>query len=158
METIFEQSNGLETATYEQGIQFYEQLVSNYSDLAHIQSMGLTDSGRPLHLFLISGNGAFEVEEIRKGGKIILLINNAIHPGEPDGVEASMMLARDILADPGDYQKVLDKVVIAIIPILQYWWRFESKHPQPGESKRTKVLWLSGKCSSLRSQPGFYQM
>ena len=40
-------------------------------------------------------------------GKLVILINNGIHPGEPDGIDASMLLIRD-LADkknpyPGQY-------------------------------------------------------
>ena len=34
-------------------------------------------------------------EEARKG-KSVLLVNNGIHPGEPDGIDATMMLMRDL--------------------------------------------------------------
>lgn len=55
----------------------------------------------------------FEPEQIRKQNKRILLINNGIHPGEPEGIDASMMLARDLLEN-----KSLPKdVVICIIPV-----------------------------------------
>lgn len=113
--TIFETSEGMETATYEQGVAFYRELAES-SPLIELQTFGPTDSGKPLHLALISGDGEFDIEKIRARGKAILLINNAIHPGEPDGVEASMMLARNIAADPKAYQSVLDEVAIGIIP------------------------------------------
>lgn len=113
--TVFEQSKGTQTATYAQGIAFYKELADR-SPLVQMQAFGPTDSGHPLHLILISGDGTFDVEKIRSQGKAILLINNAIHPGEPDGVEASMMLARDIAANPTAYQAILDRVVIGIIP------------------------------------------
>jgi len=44
-----------------------------------------------------------------------LLINNGIHPGEPDGIEASQLLARDLLMKE-ELAGLLDQVVIAIIP------------------------------------------
>jgi hypothetical protein len=31
-----------------------------------------------------------------KKNKAILFVNNGIHPGEPDGIDATMMLMRDL--------------------------------------------------------------
>lgn len=115
-ETIFEQSKGLETATYEEGIAFYESLAATYYQNAQLQTYGLTDSGKPLHLFTISADGDFDFDNLHAKGKLLLLINNAIHPGEPDGVEASMMLARELLSKSETYKAFLDQVVVAIIP------------------------------------------
>jgi len=58
--------------------------------------MGITDAGYPLHLILVSADKDFDIASIKKKNKCIILINNGIHPGEPDGVDASMLLARDI--------------------------------------------------------------
>ena len=46
--------------------------------------------------------------------KIVILINNGIHAGEPDGIDASMMLARDIVNKKVTLPK---NVVLAFIPI-----------------------------------------
>jgi hypothetical protein len=43
-----------------------------------------------------------------------MLINNGIHPGEPDGIDASMMLLRD--AAEGRI-RIPDNVVLAVIPV-----------------------------------------
>ena len=59
--------------------------------------MGLTDAGYPLHLVLISNDEKFDPAVWHKQNKVVILINNGIHPGEPDGIDASMMLARDIV-------------------------------------------------------------
>jgi hypothetical protein len=62
---------------------------------------------------VLSKDKIFDPIAIRKSNKRILLINNGIHPGEPEGIDASMMLARDLLK--GD---LLPKdVVICIIPV-----------------------------------------
>jgi hypothetical protein len=76
--------------------------------------MGMTDAGYPLHLIVVSNNGDYNFENIRKNNKRIVLINNGIHPGEPDGIDASMLLARDIVINK---YKISDNVVLAIIPV-----------------------------------------
>ncbi|QXP60007.1 M14 family metallopeptidase [Olleya sp. HaHaR_3_96] len=93
-ETVFEKSNGLETATYYQTIQFYKNLATAYPSIT-IDSIGTTDSGKPLHLVTLNPDGNFNYNNIRNE-KRILLINNGIHPGESDGIDATMLLFRDI--------------------------------------------------------------
>lgn len=113
LSTIYEK-NHEETSTYEEGIEFYTKLAAKYKEVNIIEK-GLTDSGRPLHLVLVSKSGEFDIAKIKDKGLAILLINNAIHPGEPDGVEASQMLARDLIENK-ELSNLLDNAVIAIIP------------------------------------------
>ena len=112
--TTFEKSNFQSTSTYEEGMLFYNTLAKTHNQV-NIQLKGLTDAGIPLHLVLISKDGDFDIASNRNKGRAILLINNAIHPGEPDGVEASQMLARDILEND-ELGNLLDKTLVAIIP------------------------------------------
>lgn len=114
MLTISEQSNYLKTCTYEEGMAFYNKLANDHKNIK-IFKRGLTDSGLPLHLVLISDSDDFDIASNRKKGKTILLINNAIHPGEPDGVEASQMLARDLVYNR-KLKKVLKNTLVGIIP------------------------------------------
>ncbi|MEO6348502.1 MAG: M14 family metallopeptidase [Aquaticitalea sp.] len=93
--TVFETSKGFETATYEQTIEYYRDLAKTYPQIS-MDSIGETDSGKPLHLITLNPDNDFDFETIRKN-KRILLINNGIHPGEPDGIDATMMLFRDIV-------------------------------------------------------------
>jgi hypothetical protein len=101
----------------------YDSIISYYSKLSkqHTNSRfivkGKTDVGKPMHIFVISGDGDFVRSSIRTKNKSVLLINNGIHPGEPDGINASMTLAKTILENPAKYKKLLDKVVIVIIPV-----------------------------------------
>jgi len=76
--------------------------------------MGMTDAGFPLNLVVISNDCDYNFESIRKKNKRIILINNGIHPGEPDGIDASMLLSRDIVTDK---YKLPTNVVLAIIPV-----------------------------------------
>ncbi len=111
-ETQFEASNGLETATYNDVISYYNNLAEAYPSIA-IYEMGVTDSGEPLHLVTYNANRTFE-SELGDNDQNIILINNGIHPGESDGIDASMMLLRDFaenrIAAP-------QNTIIAVIPI-----------------------------------------
>lgn len=111
--TAFELSDGTETATYEQIIEFYNQLAENYTSVA-IYEMDKTDSGKPLHLITYNPNRSFEYEFSDNKDKNVLLINNGIHPGESDGIDASMMLIRDLAQQKIDAPK---NTIIAVIPV-----------------------------------------
>ena len=111
-ETVFEKSKGLETATYNQTIQFYNNLATTFPSIS-IDSIGSTDSGKPLHIVTLNPDGNFNFENIKKD-KRILLINNGIHPGESDGIDATMLLFRDIA---NGTIAVPEHTVLATIPI-----------------------------------------
>ncbi|MFV0573448.1 MAG: M14 family metallopeptidase [Xanthomarina gelatinilytica] len=110
--TVFEKSEGKETGTYSEAIRFYKNLSATYPEIS-MQEMGLTDSGYPLHIVTLNPDAVFDFDEIRKT-KRILLINNGIHPGEPDGIDATMMLFRDIVQGKIEMPK---KTVLVAIPI-----------------------------------------
>jgi len=111
--TRFEQSGGTQTPTYSEIIDWWKKLDEK-SGKVKILTMGPSDAGYPLHLVVVANNGDYNFEQIRKNNKRIILINNGIHPGEPDGIDASMLLARDIVT--GKY-KIPDNVVLAFIPV-----------------------------------------
>jgi len=111
-QTPFEKSQKKATATYPEVIKYYQELDAAYPQ-AKLISYGPTDFGEPLHVLVLSKNQNFEPKQIRKQDKRILLINNGIHPGEPEGIDASMMLARDLLKG----KKLPEDVVICIIPL-----------------------------------------
>jgi hypothetical protein len=111
--TRFEQSKGTQTPTYHEIIEWWKKL-DQQSGKVKMLTMSMTDAGFPLHLIVVSNNGDYNFENIRKNNKRIILINNGIHPGEPDGVDASMLLVRDIVANK---YKIADNIVLAIIPI-----------------------------------------
>ncbi len=101
---------------YDEVISMYKQLGSKYPFCRLIEE-GKTDIGKNLHLFIISNSGNFDPLSLHGKGKIVLMINNGIHAGEPDGVDASLKLAYDILSNPVSYKTILDKCNIAIIPV-----------------------------------------
>ncbi|MEM9648042.1 MAG: M14 family metallopeptidase, partial [Bacteroidota bacterium] len=110
--THFEESDGTETATYEQTIDFYIRLAKDFPEV-NIQTIGETDSGYPLHIVTYNPEGDFNFENVRSD-KAIILINNGIHPGESDGIDATMLLFRDLATEKLDSPK---HSVIVTIPI-----------------------------------------
>lgn len=112
--TRFERSGGTETVTYAEGIAYYQALADTFGEI-DIQAFGMTDAGKPLHLIMYSSDKDFNLRSNREKHKTVLLINNAIHAGEPDGVDASMLLLRDI-AIGETLKKEMRGVLLAIIP------------------------------------------
>lgn len=112
-QTIFEQSAGKQTVTYEECIRYYTALDAAYSTI-QIKQFGLTDAGYPLHLVLFSNDRTHDPTIWHKKNKLVIMINNGIHPGEPDGIDASMMFLRDLATGK---IKAPDNVVLGIIPV-----------------------------------------
>jgi len=112
--TIFELSNGTESASYEEGMWWWKQLDDAFDEVNMLE-MGTTDDGEPLNLILIDKDGATKIESLSKRKKNVIFINNGIHPGEPDGIDASMILARNILTND-TLKELLTNTTLAIIP------------------------------------------
>jgi hypothetical protein len=111
--TRFEQSNGTQTPTYYEIINWWQNLDKR-SEKVKMFTMAQTDANFPLHLVVVSNDKDFNFESLRRKNKRIILINNGIHPGEPDGIDACMLLVRDIVAAK---EKLPDNIVLAIIPV-----------------------------------------
>ena len=97
---------------YEEGYSFnHEECIAAYQELesvygnCRLKEAGTSDSGRPIHLFTLG--------DMSKD-KPTILINNAIHPGESCGVEASLMLMEEILRSDSP---ILDQINIAVVPM-----------------------------------------
>lgn len=113
LKTRFEQSGGNQTPTYPEIISWWQKLDA-MSGKVKMLTMGMTDAGYPLNLVVVGNNGDYNFDNIRRNNKRVILVNNGIHPGEPDGIDASMLLVRDIVANK---MKLPDNVVLAIIPV-----------------------------------------
>ena len=99
------------TPTYDEAISWFQLLDKKYKK-AKLITYGKTDIGKPLHLFVISADKDFDPQAYRSKGKCMVMINNAIHPGEPCGVDASIKIADDLLRK----NKIPKNVIIGIIP------------------------------------------
>ena len=111
--TVFELSNGKQTATYFNIVDYYKSLDAAFTTIT-VQKHGITDAGYPLHTVVFCNDQQFNASKLIQKNKIIILINNGIHPGEPDGIDATMMLYRDMALGK---IKVPNNIVLVTIPV-----------------------------------------
>jgi len=104
------------TLEWSEIIEAYRGLDENYPEAKLIEA-GTTDAGKDLHLFIISAGQQFTPEEVHASGKNIILINNGIHPGESNGIDASIELSSDLLSGKAN-SAYLENTVILIVPVL----------------------------------------
>jgi hypothetical protein len=114
--TIPFEQNPNQTLTYSEIIDCYQKMATIYPSKLHLTTMGSTDIGEPMHVAVLSKDGVFDPEKIRQSGRRILLINNGIHPGEPEGIDATILLLRDLLTKT-EYERFLDHLVVVFIPV-----------------------------------------
>ena len=103
------------TPTWEQVIDRYRALAEGRRS-ARLMEIGRDDGGQPIHLFVISDGGPFAPDSIRARGRSVLFIINGIHPGEPDGIDASLLLARALL-DSDQLMGLTATTAVCIVPI-----------------------------------------
>ena len=113
--THFEKTEGLETPEYHDVINYYKELSNVYSEISLFE-MGETDAGLPLHLVVYNTDGKTQLNSIKNSTKNRVLINNGIHPGESDGIDASMLLLRDIVQNDS-LKKQYQNTIISVIPV-----------------------------------------
>ena len=82
--TLFEKSNQQESPDYENTLKYFQKFVDK-TPYVKIKTIGITPQGRELKVIIVSKDKAFTPELAKKTGKAIVLIQNGIHPGEPDG-------------------------------------------------------------------------
>lgn len=111
-DTFFEKGNGNQSASYEESIKYFKLLANDFPTI-QIKEMGLTDSGEPLHMVTFNPDAAFDFDKIQKT-KAVLFINNGIHAGEPDGIDATMQFYRDLAIGK---IKVPKNTVLVCIPV-----------------------------------------
>ena len=111
--TYYELSDFKETPRYAETIRYCKQLADN-SPIISYQSFGTSPQGRELPLLIIAKDSDFDNIS---GKKATILIQACIHPGEPEGKDAGLMLVRDI-AILNKYPGLLDNVNVLFIPIF----------------------------------------
>jgi murein tripeptide amidase MpaA len=103
------------SATWQEAIARYTYLDSIHAG-AKLITIGQDDDGHSIHLFIISDGSGFTPDSIRATGKNILWITNGIHPGEPDGIDASLILAQALL-ESDQLMGLLVNTAVCIVPV-----------------------------------------
>jgi hypothetical protein len=116
--TPFEASGGLRTPRYDETVAWCRDLAAG-SDLLFFGSFGVSPEGRPLPVVVADRRGRFTPEEhAERDGHVVLLLQAAIHAGEPCGKDAGMLLLRDLAADADLAARLLEHVTLVFIPIF----------------------------------------
>ena len=109
--TIGQQSSN-QTLNYSELIKVYTELAKEHAEI-ELYAMGESDYGLPIYLCIVNG-AQDSIKSFEKArNSTTLLINNAIHPGEPDGVNACISILNDWI-DNG--KQTTGAPVLAIIP------------------------------------------
>jgi len=108
----FCQWNGNETPTYSKLVEDCKIFASIHSEI-QLFNMGESDYGLPIYLFVINGGKDSLLTFKKAKQSTTLLVNNAIHPGEPDGINAMLLWVKEWI-EKGKPTK--DMPVLAFIP------------------------------------------
>ncbi|MDY0280597.1 MAG: M14 family zinc carboxypeptidase [Salinivirgaceae bacterium] len=111
--TVFEQSNGTRTASYAQTIEYCNKTAKKSSKIKYIP-IGKTPQNRIIPLLIIDSKENFTHHKVKQSGNAILLIQANIHPGEPDGNDAGMLLINKMITE-NNFPK---NVTILFLPIV----------------------------------------
>ncbi len=105
----FEKSNGNKSAEFDELTRWFDQ-VAKQNDRIHSDTLCFTASGNWVPMYYFSSEWPMDKD------KPVLLFQGGIHSGEIDGLDAGMLLFRDLQSD--DLKSTADKVNLVFIPVL----------------------------------------
>lgn len=111
--TPYEKGNYTKTATYYETYEWYRKIQKNFPQRTSLFEIGTTDIGLPMYCFKIVGASIANPNQPVERQKV--LINNNIHPGEPEGTDACMLLVKDMLTDGHRFRNMFNHVDVYII-------------------------------------------
>jgi len=114
--TLFEKSNEQKSPSYQDTISFFKRFEEK-TPYAKMFTIGISPQGREIKCLVVASNGEFTPEKAKKSGKVIVLIQNGIHPGEIEGKDACMLLLREMLITKEKFG-LLRNVILLIIPVF----------------------------------------
>jgi hypothetical protein len=112
--TTFEASDGLKSATYDEMIA-YSKKLAEASPLISYEIMGYSAGSLEIPILIVNKTGLSTPEEVRTSGDVVMLVEGGIHPGEAEGIDAILMLMRNI-AITKEYENLLDHVTFIFLP------------------------------------------
>lgn len=141
--TPAEASNFTETATYQEVTEFFTALAAE-SSYVEVKSLAKLANGEDLWLVIVSGEEQFTPDSMTNP---TIFATAGIHPGESSGVNAGMMLARNLVTKD-DYESILQSTNFLFIPVLnihgylrQTPWGRINQHGPETSGRRANGEW-----------------
>ncbi|MFM7682787.1 MAG: hypothetical protein ACKO7P_08580 [Bacteroidota bacterium] len=103
---------GNRTPTYSELIDHLKSVSKNHSEV-ELYALGSSDYGLPIYVCIVNGSKDSLRTFEKARNETTILINNAIHPGEPDGINACLIWLDKWIANG---KKVDNLPVVAFIP------------------------------------------
>jgi Zinc carboxypeptidase len=104
------------TPDYAETLKYLDRIAAASPGKVKIEDFGKTGEGRDLKIVIASKDGVFDPAAIHASGRVILLVQNAIHAGEMDGKDACLALLRDMVITKSK-AALLDHAVFIFIPV-----------------------------------------
>lgn len=112
-QTIAEKSDFKSTSNYNDVMTFIEQLKRS-SKFIRTENIAISVEGRKIPLLIIGNPLPSSPHDLKNDERLVIYIQANIHAGEVEGKEASLMFARDILAEKN--AEILKHLVFLICP------------------------------------------
>jgi len=97
----------------------YAEMLSAYqkidaaSPMMQLQKAGISDAGNVIYLMVVNKNQNFTPPTNIQNKNVVWLVMNGIHPGESEGIDASVHFLEALAANP---KLIPDSVTLLIIP------------------------------------------
>jgi hypothetical protein len=115
LQTVAEQTNFTRTMSIEDLHEFIDAIKWK-SEHVHVFDLFTTTLGRISPAIVLANPRVTSPEQADSSGKPVVYLQGKIHPPEPEGAEAMLMLLRDILF--GNRKHLLDNQIIIMTPIF----------------------------------------
>lgn len=119
-QTFYERSGYLRTPRYDETMEYCKRLADS-SPLLTMGSFGKSAQGRDLAFLIADKDGLTDPERIRAKGRMVVLLQACIHPGESEGKDAGLMFMRDLAfpsGTPNGLDELLERLSVLFIPIF----------------------------------------
>lgn len=148
------QWQGNTTPDYKELIHYYRNLAANHQEVEWYD-MGISDAGLPIYCCLINGAGDSLRSFQKARSATTILINNGIHPGEPDGINA----CHDWIEAWIKNGKPVDKLpVIAIIPVYNVGGMLNRNSSSRANQNGPEAYGFRGNAANLDLNRDFIKM
>ncbi|MCQ2147361.1 MAG: hypothetical protein MJZ16_07585 [Bacteroidales bacterium] len=114
--TLAESTDFRKTPRYDETMEYFKRMAE-FSPMVNFAKFGVSPQGRDLNVVIFDKNGYADPKDVRKKGRLVVLVQCCIHSGEPDGKDANMIFFRDMILK-GENADLLDDITFVLIPIF----------------------------------------